>query len=57
MIEQKPGADAELADPLHHRRLDVLDDIGHLNDAVVGLAKSYETHVLTSLAAVVTPRA
>ena len=44
VLEQEPRPDLELLDPLAHARVDVLDDVGHLEDAGLGLAESEERH-------------
>jgi hypothetical protein len=45
--EQEPRPDAELLCPVPHARLDVLDDVGHLEDAGLRLAESQERHART----------
>ena len=42
--QQEPRPDLQLFAPPAHARVDVLDDVGHLEDAGLGLAESEEAH-------------
>src|SRR5271165_5488593 len=48
VIEQEPRTHFEFVDPCIHGCLNIGNHITHLNDAIVGLTKAYESHRFTS---------
>ncbi len=44
VIEQKPGTHLQLVDPQIHGRANVGHHVTYLNDSIVRLTKSHETH-------------
>src|SRR6516162_11653476 len=55
MLQHEPWADPELRDPLADRRVEIRHDVGHLDDAVVGLTKSHLAHNASAAAPLRTP--
>ena len=41
VLQQKPRTDFDFLDPGAHRRPHVRHDVGHLDDAIVGLTEAY----------------
>src|SRR5208337_4050176 len=48
VIQQKPRTHAQLVDPMLHRHVNVGHQIAHLDDTIIRLTETYESHRRTS---------